>query len=115
MSYPALVQPLVIEDDISVQCGYDFIFEEIRRSGPVAPTCYAYCHKDALRYLNSEKIFHLVILDLRLPELPGLPAPEGIDFGLALLRQCVDRDSYPIPSLLVVSGQLDKAQQETLH
>jgi CheY-like chemotaxis protein len=115
MSYPALIHPLVIEDETDVQDGYDFIFDEIRKTMPVAPTSYAFSYQEGLRYVRSEKIFHLVILDLRLPEIYGLPAPEGIDLGLSLLGHCVSRDDYPIPALLVISGQLDKAQQETLH
>ncbi len=115
MSYPAIVHPLVIEDEAAMQQSYDVIFDEIRKTCPVAQSRHAYCFQDAQRWIQSEDFFHLVILDLRLPEVPDLPAPEGIAFGLSLLNRCKRRDEYPIPALLVISGQVDKARQEELQ
>ena len=56
----------------------------------------------------------MVILDLRLPEAPGRPEFPTLDFGLSLLDQCINRNAYPIPVLLVISGHLNQANQRDL-
>lgn len=115
MSYPRLIQPLVIEDDPDAHFLYDTALETMITDGLVAPAHYAFCYDDAVTQLESNTIFHLVILDLRLPEHPRLPAPQGVDLGLSLLEKCVKRDSYPIPALLVISGAIGKARQTELE
>jgi CheY-like chemotaxis protein len=112
MSYPRLIQTLVIEDESTKL--YEAVFDPLIRDGSLAPLRYAYCFRDAHRILRSDKIVHLVILDLRLPELPGRPPQEGLDHGLELLDQCTRRDDYPIPALLVISGHIGQADQRDL-
>ena len=51
----------------------------------MAPPCYAFCYEQAVEVLDSSKIFHVVILDLRLPEKQGLPEVQDQDLGLDLL------------------------------
>lgn len=113
MSYPRLIQPLVIEDETTEF--YEAVFEQLVAEGAVAPPRYAYCYQDALKMLRSDTIFHLVVLDLRLPDLPNKPAKEGLDHGLALLDQCAKRDGYPVPALLVISGHVGQANQRDLE
>ena len=114
MSYPRLIQPLIIEDESTEL--YDAIFERLAKDGePLAAPIHAYGHDAGLRELRSDRIFHLVLLDLRLPDVTGHPAQEGIDHGLDLLRECAKRDSDPIPALLVISGHLDQADQLDLQ
>src|SRR5271155_2550409 len=124
MSYPNTIQALVIEDDERAKETYQSIFETMADEfGGLpfrpAPPCFAFSHDEAAGYLATSKIFQIVILDFRLPERQGLPAIEGIDLGLNLLARCVDRDHFPIPALLVISGHIgstDQARmQETLR
>jgi CheY-like chemotaxis protein len=117
MSYPLTLQALVIEDDDNVKDTYQIIFEEI--SGEldnllpfrIAAPCYAFSYEQALRLLNGSKIFHVVILDLRLPEKQGLPEVHDQDLGLDLLERCINRDRFPIPALLVISGHVGSTDQ----
>lgn len=115
MSYPRLIQALVIEDDPGAHSLYDAAFDPLIASGVAAPLCYADCFQVANQHLTSNTIFHLVILDLRLPETPGLPPPDSIELGLGILDLCIKRDNYPIPSLLVISGYIGKARQGELE
>jgi len=117
MSYPLTIQPLVIEDEDKVKDVYQAIFEsisqEIGNSLPfrIAPPCYAFCYEQAVEALDSSKIFHVVILDLRLPEKQGLPEVQDQDLGLDLLERCLNRDRYPVPALLVISGHVGLTDQ----
>ena len=117
MSYPLMLQPLVIEDEDKVKDAYQGIFEavsgEISNSLPFAimPPCYAFSYEQAVDLLCGSKIFHVVILDLRLPEKEGLPEVQDQDLGLALLERCISRDRYPIPALLVISGHVGSTDQ----
>jgi CheY-like chemotaxis protein len=110
MSYPSLLRALVIEDQPEVKETYDTIFQRLGSDFPFAPPAYAFCFDDAVRHLDSSKIFHLVLLDLRLPRSPGLPA-EDVQLGLSLLEKCLARHYYPIPSLLVISAYISKTDQ----
>lgn len=111
MSFPLNLQPLVIEDDEGAKDAYRDIFDTLRGEyGDLpfcaAPPCFAFSYEEATACLESSKIFHVVILDLRLPKKPKLPPLDGVDLGLNLLTLCVDRDRYPIPALLVISGHI---------
>jgi len=117
MSYPLTLQPLVIEDEDKVKDAYQAIFEtisgEIGNSLPfrIPPPCYAFSYEQAVSLLASSKIFHVVILDLRLPERQGLPEVQDQDLGLDLLERCINRDHFPIPALLVISGHVGSTDQ----
>ncbi|MBP6748021.1 MAG: hypothetical protein KA144_00150 [Xanthomonadaceae bacterium] len=117
MSYPRTAQVLIIEDDQRPKALYDKIFEAVlpKKGLSIDPPQYAFCLEDGLRQLASDRMFHLVILDLQLPEVAGQPAPESIEFGQALLKACIEREDYPIPCLLVISGHLNKAKQSELE
>jgi len=111
MSYPIRLQALVVEDQEGPKEAYEGIFETIAselESLPFRPAhpCFAFSHEQALEHLNSSKIFHLVILDLHLPDKPKMPTAEGIELGLDLLARFTERDRFPIPCLLVISGYL---------
>ena len=117
MSYPLMLQPLVIEDEDRIKDVYQGIFDtvsgEISNALPFAimPPCYAFSSDQAADLLEGSKIFHIVILDLRLPEKQGLPEVQDQDLGLALLERCINRDRYPIPALLVISGHVGSTDQ----
>lgn len=109
MSYPQLIQVLIIEDESTDL--YDAVFEEPVKQGLLAPSMHAYGFDEAASILNSDSIIHLVILDLRLPVTSRLPAPEGVGHGLKLLELCANRNTYPIPAILVVSAHINQADQ----
>jgi CheY-like chemotaxis protein len=111
MSYPSKIQPLVIEDDPTVK----EIYEQLLGSLGTAPPKFAFCYDDALRHLRDSTIFHLVLLDLRLPSSVGLPAQESTDLGLDLLRECANREWYPIPALLLISAHVAQTNQSHLN
>jgi CheY-like chemotaxis protein len=117
MSYPLTVQPLVIEDEDKAKDAYQTIFETISREPGnllpfrIAAPCYAFSHEQALKLIDSSKIFHVVILDLRLPDKQGLPEVQDQDLGFDLLERCLNRDRYPVPALLVISGHVGSTDQ----
>ena len=92
-----MLQPLVIEDEDDLKDVYQGIFDtisaEISNVLPFAimPPCYAFSFDEAKELLAGSKIFHVVILDLRLPESSDLPELQGQDLGLELLEKCIDR------------------------
>lgn len=114
MSYPKQIQTLIIEDDERPKSFYDALFASLRAQDVAVPR-YAFCYDDAVKALNESAIFHLVILDLRLPERPKQPPSDQLAFGLGILERCMNRNEYPIPSLLVISGQLEKTNQTQLE
>lgn len=121
MSFPINLQPLVIEDNEDIKEVYSRIFETIATDYSdlpfsAAPPCFAFSYEEAIEYLGSSKIFHVVILDLRLPEKPKLPAIiEDIELGLKLLDHCLERERYPIPALLVISAHIDITEQARMQ
>src|SRR2546427_508495 len=116
MSYPLSLHSLVIEDDEGAKEAYQGIFENIAGDNlecpfVPAPPSFAFSYKEAIEFLDSSRIFQVVILDLRLPENPKMPAIEGVELGMKLLARCVERDRYPIPALLVISGHIGLTEQ----
>ncbi len=120
MSYPLTIHALVIEDDEGAKEAYKGIFESITAEvtglpfSAVLPS-FAFSYEEAVGCLASSEIFHVVVLDLRLPEKPKMPAAEGVELGIKLLNRCIERDRYPIPSLLVISGHIGSTEQARLQ
>lgn len=120
MSYPLTIHALVIEDDEGAKEAYKGIFESIAGEvtglpfSAVTPS-FAFSYEEAVTCLESSKIFHVVVLDLRLPEKPKMPAAEGVELGINLLNRCIERDRFPIPSLLVISGHIGSTEQVRLQ
>jgi len=115
MSYPRSIQTLIIEDEQEPKQYYEHIIDAKRDKHQLAPPHFAFCYDDALRHLREDRIYHLVTIDLRLSESHGLPPAESVDFGVALLQECRERNTYPIPAVLVISVHLDRAQQDELE
>jgi CheY-like chemotaxis protein len=113
MSYPRVIQPLIIEDESDAKDYYETILDGLVKEGAVAPPRFAFSHEEGRRLLEENTIYHLVILDLQLPNKASRPA-STIEFGLRLRDQCINRNEYPIPVLLVISGYLDQANQRDL-
>lgn len=120
MSYPLTLHALVVEDDEGTKEAYKGIFEGITADYTSLPfslglPSFAFSYGEAVACLESSKIFHVVVLDLRLPEKPKLPTAEGVELGINLLNRCIERDRYPIPSLLVISGHIASTEQARLQ
>lgn len=116
MSYPRSIQVLIVEDESSPREYYEAEFAAIRRNfdGEIAPLQFASDQEAAIGHLERQFVFHLVILDLRLPankRSTALPEPS---VGVELVERFAARDSYPIPALLVISGYLADVSQGTL-
>jgi len=114
MSYPRMIQPLVIEDETLAKEHFEVVFQSLRATHSIASPHWAFCHADGQRLLSEQRIYHLVTIDLRLPEKPGQPASESLDFGMSLIRDCAKRNEYPIPAVLVISGHLGQTSQQEL-
>src|SRR5579862_883814 len=121
MSYPLTLHPLVIEDNDDVKDAYELAFQKVYKEYSsflpfrAAQPCYAFSYQQAVGLLDSSRMFHVVILDLRLPEKPGLPEVQDQDLGLDLLQRCINRERFPIPALLVISGHLGATDQGGLQ
>lgn len=110
MSYPRVLQSLVIEDESQMVETYQDYFRDLQKEDlPVAPPRIAPSLDDAKRELARDGVLHLVILDLRLPVRAGSSPDEASALGLELLSQIEGRERYPVPVLLVVTGDLNRA------
>ena len=120
MSYPLTIRPLIIEDNPEVKEAYTKIFAGISKQSPwslltpIEP-CFALSYEDGMDQLAKSIAFHLIILDLELPEKAGKPAQHGLDFGIRLLDACLNRENFPVPGVLVISAHIDKTEQTKLQ
>lgn len=115
MSYPRTIQPLVIEDEINSKDYFEEVFKALKSNHALSPPHWAFCLDDATRCLREDRIYHIVTIDLQLPEKPGQPPSESVEFGLSLINECANRNSYPIPAVLVISGHLGETSQQELN
>lgn len=115
MSYPRTIQPLVIEDETNSKEYFETVFGTLKTTHALSTPHWAFCLDDAKRCLTEDRIYHLVTIDLRLPEKPGQPPSESVEFGLSLINDCANRNSYPIPAVLVISGHLGQTSQQHLN
>jgi CheY-like chemotaxis protein len=110
LSYPREIRTLVIEDETAMVETYRRYFQQFLDQGlPVAPVTIAQSFKDAETELNRERVIHVVILDLRLPENAGGTSEETSARGLQLVSQIAAREQYPVPVLLIVTGDVRRA------
>lgn len=115
MSYPRELRVLVVEDDPTARSFYSEAFDQLKKEGlPIAPIRFAHCHDDAREALDSDDIFHVVFLDLRIPSMPLQPASEDLNIGISLLDTCIARHDYPIPVLVIASAHLGDVNQVEL-
>ncbi len=114
MSYPARLQVLIVEDTLEVKQSYETLLEEVRTKYDILGEVYASSYEEGLRHLKRGKIFHLVFLDLKLPQKDGLPE-DSVDHGVSLLAEAAARDDYPIPALIIASGHMSSANQSKLE
>ena len=112
MSYPRFINPLVIEDNPSVKEQYDLIFKSLSSKYPIESAQWAFCYQDAIKHLSQPWPYHIILLDMRLPEEPGQPESEELELGHRILNSCLRHNNYPIPAMLVISGNLQRAPSQ---
>lgn len=106
MGYPRNVQTLIIEDEPEMIEAYRRYFENYIRAGhDVAMPIFAGGYKNAMFQLDIPRHYHLVILDLKLPEYAGEDAEGGSSRGLELIEKIAAREDYPVPVLLIITGE----------
>lgn len=115
MSYPTKIRVLVVEDEPSVKRYYEELFKKFGAMFDIAPLRYAFSLDEALEHIQGETIFHLVIVDLRIPERSGSPTSEQELLGLKVIEACAKRENWPVPALLVFSGQMSGNLEHRLN
>jgi hypothetical protein len=118
MSYPRRIHTLIIEDDPRAREHYKEVFLSLNGlfgGLPIAPPQFAVSYEEAKRELVSHRIFQFVILDLCIPEKSNHPAGEGINLGQSILEICLQRDHYPIPGMLIITGNAASTAQSLLR
>lgn len=110
MSYPRSIRTLIIEDETQMVDTYARYFEEFCKAGDVCEPRFARSYTEGARELSDRNIYHLVILDLGLPQKVGDPAPEGEVTGTDFVSLLASRDDCPVPVALVVSGRLGQTR-----
>lgn len=110
MSYPHKIHPLVVEDEIDATGNYRAIFAELCKRFELAPPRFAHSFEDAEAALRTNTIFHLIVLDLGLPLHRLEPAQAGVEPGIRILEIAAEREAYPVPAVVVISGRLNRAK-----
>jgi CheY-like chemotaxis protein len=106
VSYPRTLQTLIIEDEPEMIESYKLFFEKFARDGhDVAVPSFAGGYQNAVVWLDMPRPYHLVILDLKLPEYAGEDAEGGSARGLELVEKIAMREDYPVPVLLIITGE----------
>ena len=84
---------------------YRAMFEDFRKDGlAIDRPCIVESLDDARDAIAGDRPFHLVILDLRLPERVGGPSEELSARGLQLITPLGERALFPVPALLILTG-----------
>ena len=115
MSYPRKLHILIIEDEQDPIDGYRELLGAFRDRFPSVTPTVVRSYNDAKKALEGPRIFHIVILDLNLPIDTKQDPAEGLAPGEQLLELAANRESYPIPVLLVISGKLGVAHHPLLR
>lgn len=115
MSYPRKLHVLIIEDEQDPIDTYQYLLAALRDKYPSVEPAVVRSYDDARNYINGPNIIHLAILDLNLPLETRQQPGEGINSGEQLLDLLAQRDDYPIPAILVVSGKLQLARLSDLQ
>lgn len=106
MGYPRTLQTLVIEDEPEMIESYGRFFGKFIREGhDVGMPSFAGGYQNAVMWLDMPRHYHIVILDLKLPEYAGEDAEGESARGLELVEKIATREDYPVPVLLIITGE----------
>lgn len=106
MGYPRNIQTLIIEDEPEMIESYKRYFKNFIKGGhDVAMPILAGGYKHAIFQLDLPRHYHLIILDLKLPDYAGGDAEGGSARGLELVEKIATREDYPVPVLLIITGE----------
>jgi hypothetical protein len=114
MSYPRKIQILVVEDEQDPIDGYRALFTFLSKKYPMISPIYVRCFQEAKDQIEGNSLFHVVILDLNLPIANKENPADGLAPSEQLLELLAQRDTYPVPVLLVISGKLNLARLSSL-
>lgn len=107
MSYSRSLRVLIIEDEADVIGAYQFALLRLKSEDgfDLVDPIVAGGVDDAITKLETSSPFHVVVLDLKLPATAGGDPDAHGRSGLDLLDVIIGRDGYPIPVLLILTGQ----------
>lgn len=106
MGYPRTLQTLIIEDEPEMIESYKHFFAKFADNRlDVATPSFAGGYQNAVMWLDFPRPYHIVILDLKLPEYAGDDAEGGSARGLELFEKIATREDYPVPVLLIITGE----------
>jgi CheY-like chemotaxis protein len=103
MGFPRRLRVLVIEDEHQMVQAYRDYLAMMAERHPMGEVRVAQGYDDAMAELRSDAFFHLVILDMKIPERAGDGEPESI-FGTELIAAIAAREPWPVPVLLIFTG-----------
>jgi CheY-like chemotaxis protein len=112
MSYPRRIHTLIVEDEAVARRDYQHLFDVLAKDYDLAPPCIVPSYHDAEERLDAPEPYHLVIVDLQLPWATREMPDPGNKSGLALVGKAAERDRFPVPALLVISGQLSETRYD---
>ena len=110
MSYPRKIHPLVVEDEGDASINYRDIFSALAQDFDLVAPRFAQSVDDAKAALRTSTIFHLLVLDLGLPQHRRGQADPGVEPGLEILDLAINRHEYPIPAVVIISGRLNQTK-----
>lgn len=115
MSYPRKRDILIVEDEQQPIDAYRDLLGLYREELPCTEPLVARNYADAEAFLKEPRIIHCMILDLNLPLERHGTAGDGLTPGEQLLQLAANRDEYPIPVMMVISGKLETAGLKELQ
>jgi CheY-like chemotaxis protein len=104
MGYPRLLHLLIVEDETDMVEAYRGYLDKLRKTRPIGQPCIVQSYEDAVAQIAGTTVFHLIVLDLRLPDQAGAESDERSARGLELVQQAANREHSPIPGLIIVTG-----------
>ncbi len=105
MSISRNLRVLVIEDNPEMVKTYSDAITILRDDFDVEKPVIAGGYDQAVSQISRSFPFHLVILDIKLPQTAGGDADAFGGSGLELIESLEARHDYPIPALLLLTGE----------
>lgn len=110
MSLSRNLRVLVIEDNLQMVQTYRDVIDILKEEFDVEEPVIAGGFDEAIQQIERPFPFHLVVLDVKLPQTAGGDADLFTGSGLDLISYLRARHDYPIPALLVLTGEPKRIQ-----